>query len=124
MQRLILLAITICIAFTVAAQDKFDSWNAFAKTKFEPKYNEKLGEYLFYPTFHADLKSLEGKEITIDGFFVPFAPENGNYIVISKFPMSQCYFCGGGGPESIAEVTFAKSPGKFGVDDRIKVEVI
>lgn len=122
MQKIILIALATLTSLTLSAQDKFDSWNAFAKTKFEPKYNEKLGEYLFHPAFPADLKAMEGKEITIDGFFVPFAPENGDYIVISKFPMSQCYFCGGGGPESIAEVSFAKPPGKFGVDDRIKVK--
>jgi hypothetical protein len=104
------------------AQGKFDAWNEFAKTKFEPKYYEKLGEYLFHPNFTAELKALEGKEITIQGFYVPFAPEDGNYIIISKFPMSQCFFCGGGGPESIAEVNFAKGQRKFQVDDLITVK--
>lgn len=119
--------LSICIlliAFTQAtfAQSKADSWALFAKTKFEPKYYEKLGEYLFYPKFSDDLKALEGKEISLEGYFVPFAPENGNYIVLSKYPMSQCYFCGGGGPETIAEVQFVKSPGKFKVDDLILVK--
>jgi hypothetical protein len=100
---------------------KIDSWNEFAKTKFEPKFYEKLGEYLFYPTFSAELKAMEGKEITVEGFYVPVAPEDGNYIIVSKYPMSQCFFCGGGGPESIAEVNFAKDPGKFQVDDLITV---
>jgi hypothetical protein len=104
------------------AQSKPDTWNEFAKTKFEPKYYEKLGEYLFYPSFPAELKAMEGKEITVEGFYVPFAPEDGNYIIISKYPMSQCFFCGGGGPESIAEVNFAKNPGKFQVDDLITVK--
>jgi hypothetical protein len=107
---------------TVFAQDKTDSWNEFAKTKFEPKYYEKLGEYLFEPSFPPALKALEGKEITIEGCYVPFAPEDGDYIIISKYPMSQCFFCGGGGPESIAEVNFAKNPGKFQVDDLITVK--
>jgi hypothetical protein len=104
------------------AQDKVDSWNEFAKTKFEPKYNEKLGEYLFHPNFPAGLKAMEGKEITIQGFYVPFAPEDGEYIIISKYPMSQCFFCGGGGPESIAEVNFAGNTDKFQVDDLITVK--
>jgi len=99
-----------------------DTWDTFAKTKFEPKYYEKLGEYLFYPSFPADLKALEGKEITIEGFYVPFAPEDGEYIIISKYPMSQCFFCGGGGPESIAEVNFVKGQFKFQTDDLITVK--
>ncbi len=105
-----------------AAQTKTDSWALFAKTKFDPKYYEKIQEYLFYPTFSPDLKALEGKEFTIEGYYVPFAPEDGKYIIISKFPMSQCFFCGGAGPESIAEVNFAKPQSKFQVDDLLMVK--
>ncbi|RAW01850.1 hypothetical protein DQQ10_09410 [Pseudochryseolinea flava] len=104
------------------AQAKWDAWNEFAKTKFEPKYDEKLEEYIFYPSFPEGLLAMVGKEITVQGFYVPFAPEDGNYIILSKFPMSQCFFCGGGGPESIAEVTFAKGALKFQVDDLITVK--
>jgi hypothetical protein len=122
MKRLQILAIALFIGNFVFAQGKVDMWNEFAKTKFESKYYEKLGEYLFYPNFPADIKALEGKEVTVQGYYVPFAPEDGDYIIISKYPMSQCFFCGGGGPESIAEVNFAKDPGKFQVDDLITVK--
>ena len=118
-------ALLFLLAFTVSAavaQTKVDMWNEFAKTKFEPKYYEKLGEYLYYPNFPAEIKALVGKEVTLQGFYVPFAPEDGTYIIVSKYPMSQCFFCGGGGPESIAEVNFAKDPGKFQVDDLITVK--
>lgn len=117
-----LVAILLFVSVTTFAQSKPDLWNTFAKTKFEPKYYEKIGEYLFYPTFSDDLKALEGKEVTLEGFYVPFAPEEGDYIILSKFPMSQCFFCGGGGPESIAEVTFKNSPGNFQVDDVVTVK--
>lgn len=112
----------VLTAGAATAQTKPDAWHAFAKTKFEPKFNETAGEYFFYPNFPADLKAMEGKEITVTGFYVPFAPEGDSYIVVSKFPMSQCFFCGGGGPESIAEVNFTKDPGKFQVDDLITVK--
>jgi len=116
---LMLLTVPTMISF---GQTKFDAWDAFAKTKFEPKYYEKLGEYLFYPTFSAELKALVGKEITIQGFYVPFAPEDGNYVVLSKYPMSQCFFCGGAGPESIVEVNFARELPKFQIDDLVTVK--
>jgi hypothetical protein len=122
MKRALLILAVVASVNLAWAQDKKDTWNDFAKTKFEPKYYEKLGEYLFYPNFPAEVKAMEGKEITVQGFYVPFAPEDGDYIIISKYPMSQCFFCGGGGPESIAEVNFAKSPGKFQVDDLITVK--
>jgi hypothetical protein len=114
-------SILLMLAFTIGFAQKPDGWNLFAKTKFEPKYDEKSQEYLFYPTFSTELKSLEGKEITIEGFYVPFAPEGNDYIILSKFPMSQCFFCGGGGPESIAEISFSDGPKKFQVDDLITV---
>lgn len=117
-----LIAVLLFTTAAVLGQSKPDLWNTFAKTKFEPKYYEKIGEYLFYPTFSDDLKALEGKEVTLEGFYVPFAPEEGDYIILSKFPMSQCFFCGGGGPESIAEVTFKSSPGNFQVDDVVTVK--
>ena len=122
MNRLILFFALVFISNIAYTQTKPDAWNLFAKTKFDPKYYEKIGEYLFYPTFPADLKALEGKDITVEGYYVPFAPEDGVYIIISKFPMSQCFFCGGAGPESIAEVTFAKPQSKFQVDDLITVK--
>jgi hypothetical protein len=119
--RQIFLPVFFILLATTAHSQKADSWSLLAKTKFEPKFDEKLGEYLYYPTFTAEIKKLEGKEITLEGFYVPFAPEGDDYIIISKFPMSQCFFCGGGGPESVAEVNFLKVPGRFQVDDLITV---
>ncbi len=124
MRKIIFLGALFLISNLGFSQSKPDTWTIFAKTKFEPKYYETLGEYLFYPSFSDDLKALAGKEISIQGFYVPFAPEDGTYIIISKYPMSQCFFCGGGGPESVAEVNFAKSPPKFQVDDLITVKGI
>lgn len=122
MKKLIGIVLLFVLTTSLFAQTKMDMWNEFAKTKFEPKYYEKIGEYLFYPTFSAELKALVGKEVTLEGFYVPFAPEEGNYVILSKFPMSQCFFCGGGGPESIAEVTFKDGSTKFQVDDFITIK--
>ena len=120
----ILLAAVLFLQVSLAFAQKVDPWSLFAKTKFESKYYENLGEYLFYPHFPEELKKMEGKEITVQGYFVPFAPENGDYVIVSKFPMSQCYFCGGGGPESIIEVYFEKGDQKFTQDDLITVKGI
>jgi hypothetical protein len=110
------------MSVAVLAQTKTDMWNEFAKTKFEPKYNEKIGEYTFHASFSADLKALVGKEVTIEGFYVPYAPEEGNYIILSKYPNNQCFFCGVGGPESIAEVTLKDTSIKFHVDDLVTIK--
>ena len=117
-----LLAVACVFLALAAFSQGMDTWNVFAKTKFEPRFDQDLGEYLFYPDFTEEVRNLEGQEITLEGFYVPFAPEGDDYIILSKYPMSQCFFCGGGGPESVAEVNFVKDPGRFQVDDLITVK--
>ena len=97
-------------------------WDLFGRTKFESRFNDKIGEYLFYPDFPVDLKAMAGKEVTLQGYYVPFTPEGEKYVILSKYPMSQCFFCGGGGPESVAEVNFGKDLPKFDIDDLVTVK--
>lgn len=99
-----------------------DTWASFAKTKFEAKYNDKAGEYFLYPGFTEELKSQVGKEVSLEGYYLPIEVEGNAYIILSKFPYSQCFFCGGAGPESIAEVTFKVKPGKFEPDQYLRVK--
>lgn len=109
------------ITFSLSTSAQTDGWLSFAKTKFDAKYNEKAGEYFLYPTFPADLKSMVGKEFSLEGYYLPIDVEENAYIILSKFPYSQCFFCGGAGPESIAEVFFKTKPGKFEPDQYIRV---
>ena len=99
-----------------------DGWGSLAKTKFDSKYNEKAGEYFLMPTFPKELKDLEGKEFALEGYYLAIDVEGDAYIILSKFPTSQCFFCGGAGPESIAEVAFKVKPGRMIADQYIKVK--
>ncbi len=99
-----------------------DGWVSFAKTKFEAKYNEKAQEYFMSPEFPADLMALVGKEINLEGYYLPIDVEGDAYIILSKFPYSQCFFCGGAGPESIAEVSFKSKQDRFEADQYIRVK--
>jgi hypothetical protein len=122
MNRLSLLVILLFISGLCLAQTPTDGWTAFAKTKFDAKYNEKAGEYFLYPTFPADLKAQVGKEIDLEGYYLPIDVDGDAYIILSKFPYSQCFFCGGAGPESIAEVYFKVKPPKFEGDQFIRIK--
>ncbi|HQQ96867.1 MAG TPA: hypothetical protein PLX35_06365 [Cyclobacteriaceae bacterium] len=110
------------VASSGGAFAQTDSWALFAKTKFEAKYNEKAAEYFLYPVFAPELKNMVGKEISLEGYYLPIEIEGDAYIILSKFPYSQCFFCGGAGPESIAEVTFKVKPGKFEMDQYLRVK--
>jgi hypothetical protein len=115
-----LIMILSAVAITAAAQT--DMWAVFSKTRFDAKYSEKAMEYLMFPTFPPEVKALQGKVITIEGYYLPVDVTGGSYIIISKYPYSQCFFCGGAGPETIAEVTFRSAPPKFTADQYIRVK--
>ena len=99
-----------------------DGWSVFAKTKFDAKYNEKAAEYFLFPTFSADLKEQVGKQFDLEGYYLPIDVEGNTYIILSKFPYSQCFFCGGAGPESIAEVYFKTKTPTFEPDQFIRIK--
>jgi hypothetical protein len=117
--RVFLLLLVLFPAAAVA-QPK-DTWAEFARTKFETKYFQEIGEYLFTPTFSSELQAQVGKEVSLEGYYLPLDTD-GKYIILSKYPYSQCFFCGAAGPESIAEVYFAQPPGKFVPDQYIRVK--
>ncbi len=111
----------ILVSTSVFAQP--EGWTVFAKTKFETKYNEKAAEYFMVPVFTSELKLLVGKEVSLEGYYMPIDVDGNAYIILSKYPYSQCFFCGGAGPESIAEVTFKIKPtAKFEADQYIRVK--
>lgn len=120
MKRSVLSLLTLLISASVLAQS--DGWSALAKTKFDAKYNEKAGEYFLYPTFPADLKAQVGKEFELEGYYLPIDVDGNAYIILSKFPYSQCFFCGGAGPESIAEVYFKTKAPQFEPDQFIRIK--
>ncbi|HRE66524.1 MAG TPA: hypothetical protein PLM56_00475 [Cyclobacteriaceae bacterium] len=120
MKRIVFSLLVIIVGTTAYAQT--DGWVAFAKTKFDAKYNERAGEYFLFPTFSADLKAQVGKDIELEGYYLPIDVDGNAYIILSKFPYSQCFFCGGAGPESIAEVYFKAKTPVFEPDQFIRIK--
>ena len=82
-------------------------WKTLKQITWKYKYSEEFKAKVAYPEFGPDIKALENKEVTITGFVVPvemYAGEGQEYIILSAFPASSCFFCGGAGPESVIEV--------------------
>lgn len=121
MQRLLFIAFALVIVSPAFSQAP-EGWALFAKTKFEAKYNDKTAEYFLYPAFSPELKAQVGKEVSLEGYYMPIEIEGNAYIILSKFPYSQCFFCGAAGPETIAEVKFKEKQGKFEMDQYLRVK--
>lgn len=115
-----------CLLLLISAVTKEpDLWALFSKTRFTEKLNRDLSMYFLYPTFPDELKALNGKEIILSGFYIPLDFEDDRTIIISKYPMAQCFFCGGAGSESVAVAYLQSKPSRrFKTDQIIKVKGI
>ncbi|MDH5610021.1 MAG: hypothetical protein OEY56_11135 [Cyclobacteriaceae bacterium] len=91
--------------------DAFKTWKILSKIDYE-KSQDEYGE-IYVPKFSPEIQSLRGKTITLPGYIIPFEgmfkPE---HIIISSLPIASCFFCGSGGPETVAEA-YLKSPVKY-----------
>ncbi|MCE7995409.1 MAG: hypothetical protein HEP71_25755 [Roseivirga sp.] len=97
-----------------------EGWQIFDKVTFKSTYFEEIDSYFEVPTFDETLKNLEGTTVTISGYFIPI--EVDTIFVLSGLPFSSCFFCGGAGPETVAEVRMDKVPNDLFADDLVKVE--
>jgi len=67
------------------------------------------------------LKDVEGKKITITGYFLDLDPD-GKWFMVSKNPFASCFFCGGAGPETVIELLrFENKKKKYKTDDIVEV---
>ena len=108
-------------AFPRAARAQSLGWQAFAQVKSETKFFKNEGVYVVTPKFDEKIKSLEGMYFSLRGYYIPTEVHSDKWIVMSKVPMSQCFFCGGAGPESIAMINFKGKAPKFKTDQVITV---
>ncbi len=95
------------------------SWQNLSNVTFTDKYFPAYGDYFMYPKFSSFIKALEGKRITIKGYFLNIGAEEKLYI-LSKGPMASCFFCGQGGPETAVELQFVNNH-IFKTDDIIAI---
>ncbi len=81
-------------------------WKTLAKITYKKEFDEFLGFKIDKPVFSEDIKALNGKEVTVKGFIIPVEGYKGHKeFILSAFPYSMCFFCGGAGPESVMEVS-------------------
>lgn len=86
---------------TIQAQT--NTWKTLSEVTFKIGQDD-FGE-VYLPVFSPNIKKIEGKEVTLSGFIIPFEGLfKPNHIILSSLPLAECFFCGSGGPETVAEV--------------------
>ena len=94
-------------------------WKIFGKTKeinVEGKSKDGMEFQYFKPDFPAELKALDGKQITVKGFMFPLdEAEEQKSFLIGPFPMN-CPFQYHVGPSLVIEAHADKNPVEFSYD--------
>jgi len=103
----LLLSLFVILMFPLITCAQVFSWKTLADVKWIKKHNKEFDEYINYPKFGENIKKYNNKEVVISGYFLPVEVD-GNYIVISALPYQSCFFCGGGGIETVMEVYLKK----------------
>lgn len=100
------------------------TWDQLTDVKFSKKFDATLGIELLTASFGESVKALDGKEIIIKGYIIPLDPLGTQY-VISRNPMASCFFCGGSGPETVAELRLhPKSIRRYATDELLSFKGI
>lgn len=82
--------------------DSGKNWDTLTNVKYE-KSEDEYGE-IYVPKFGDAVQKMNGKTITLKGFIIPFEGMfEPKHIIISSLPIAACFFCGGSGPETVAE---------------------
>jgi hypothetical protein len=97
-----------------------DGWELFESVAFTPKYFDEVDAYFEVPTFDKELLAMQGKEISLTGYAIPF--DSDSVFMLSALPFASCFFCGGAGPETVAEVALKVPDNNLILDEYITVK--
>lgn len=108
MRQVLTLIILLGLGFSSMAQDAkmkgAKVWKALADVTYDIQKDE-YGD-VFVPVFGKAIKGIEEQIVEVDGFIIPF---DGMFkpteLIISSLPISECFFCGSGGPETVMEIS-------------------
>ncbi|NQZ78836.1 MAG: hypothetical protein HRT61_22380 [Ekhidna sp.] len=82
--------------------DSSKNWETLADVSYE-KSEDEYGE-IYVPKFGEEVQKMGGQIVSLKGFIIPFEGMfKPTHIIISSLPIAACFFCGGSGPETVAE---------------------
>ncbi|WP_421977921.1 hypothetical protein [Roseivirga seohaensis] len=108
MKKLLIVLFIAVVSVGLNAQEPKISGAKLWKTLTEVTYEISKDEYgdVYLPVFSKEIQAVEGQEVEVDGYIIPFEGMfKPTQLIISSLPISECFFCGSGGPETVMEVT-------------------
>ncbi len=101
----------LLIGFSLFVSAQFSNSTSNWKTMANISYEVSQDEYgeIYVPKFGESTRKMEGKSISLKGFIIPFEGMfEPTHIILSSLPIAACFFCGGSGPETVAEAYLRK----------------
>jgi len=114
----------ITLSTSIQAQEVKMKAKELWKTLSEVRYQVEQDQFgdLYVPVFNDKAKEVEGELVEVEGFIIPFEgmfkPEQ---LILSSLPISECFFCGSGGPETVMEITMKKGDKVKYTTKRVKI---
>lgn len=108
-------SILVFLFFSIAMQMGISQnmWQTLSKITFKQEMDELLGFKVDVPVFSKEIEAYDEKEIELQGYIIPVQGyKSHTEFVFSAFPYNMCFFCGGAGPETVAEI-YSKEPIKY-----------
>lgn len=117
--KIFILIFSFISVFQTSTKPSYLTWEDLKDVRFESRYDDEMEANFWYPEYGNKLNQLELQDVYITGYLVPMDFEGQSY-ALSAFPYENCFFCGGGGPESVIELRFKKEPKRrFKTDERL-----
>lgn len=91
-------------------------WEVLTDINYKVRYFESLDMDINAPLFGKAQKALDGKEVIITGFVIPF-DENMEYLSLSANPYASCFFCGNASQASIISMYMKDGTKRYQIDD-------
>jgi hypothetical protein len=102
-----------------------NTWATLGMVTFTTQYDPSFGIEIKKPTISPVVRTLEGKEIEVSGYFIPLTGKSEqSHFMLSKLPQNMCFFCGKAGPETAMQVFMADNKKVAYSDDKITVKGI
>ncbi|CAD5292724.1 MULTISPECIES: DUF3299 domain-containing protein [unclassified Imperialibacter] len=116
-----MLQLVLGFALFVSPLQSPSLWKVFEGVRFESKYIDEEKASFYIPQFDDGLLQMDGKKYIIKGYYLPIdlSPKG---IVLSRYPMATCFFCGEAGPESVMMIFPTEKLEGLKMDDELTFE--
>lgn len=94
-------------------------WRVLMDIRYKLRYFEELDMKIYSPVFSEAAEALDGKEVIIEGFVIPFDEEEES-LSLSFNSYASCFFCGKASPASVISMYLKNQGKRYKMDDFLK----